>query len=204
MSHDQLLRAYETRFRLTITSRNVSKLALQQAYKCALESEATLSTALVKPAKSANQCPRAHPITTTEFTVTRDPTTRSIQGPYGDPATIVHSLQTSIRQAFPGGPPPFNLLGGQWSSQLSSNFVLTFAGQPPNDNIKRYSAVLCSPFGPGATILPQCGYTRVSINFVPITYDDQGNRPSSEILAHEIEANAAFHGATIISQPKWL
>jgi len=205
MSHDQLLQAYETRFRLTITSRNVSKLALQQAYKRALESEAALSTAPAQPAKKpTNPRPRARPITTTEFTVTRDPTTRALQGPQGDPAAIVRSLQTSIRQAFPGGPPPFSLLGGCWSSQLSSNFVLTFSGQPSNDDVKQYSAVLCSPFGPGATILPQRGYTCVSINFVPITYDDQGNRPSSDVLSREIEANAAFHGAVIVSPPKWL
>jgi len=204
MSRDQLLRAYESCFRLTITSRNVSKLALQQAYKRALESEAALHTAPAQPAKSTNPCPRVRPITTTEFTVTRDPSTRALQGLQGDPAAIVRSLQTSIRQAFPGGPPPFNLLGGWWSSQLLSNFVLTFSGQPSNDNIKRYSAVLCSPFGPGATILPQRGYTHVSINFVPITYDDQGNRPTSEILSREIEANAAFHGAIIVSPPKWL
>jgi len=204
MSRDQLLRAYETRFRLTVTSRNVSKLALQQAYKRALESEAAISTAPVKPAKPATQRPRARPISTTEFTITRDPSTRAIHGPQGDPAAIVRSLQTSIRQAFPGGPPPFTLLGGRWSSQLSSNFVLTFSGQPSNDNIKRYSAVLCSPFGSDATILPQRGYTRVSINFVPITYDDQGNRPSTDVLSREIEANQAFNGAVIVSPPKWL
>jgi len=204
MSRDQLLRAYETRFRLTVTSRNVSKLALQQAYKRALESEAAVSTAPVKPAKPATQRPRARPITTTEFTVTRDPSARATHRPLGDPAAIVRSLQTSIRQAFPGGPPPFTLLGGRWSSQLSSNFVLTFSGQPSNDDIKRYSAVLCSPFGPGASILPQRGYTRVSINFVPITYDDQGNRPSTEILSRELEANPAFHSAVIVSPPKWL
>ena len=191
-------------FRLTVTSCNVSKLALQQAYKRALESEAALSTAPAKPAKTANQRPHARPVNTTEFTITRDPTTCAIQGPQGDPAAIVCSLQTSIRQAFPSGPPPFNLLGGRWSSQLSSNFVLTFAGQPSNNDIKRYSTVLCSPFGSGATILPQRRYTRVSINFVPITYDDQGNRPSSDSLSREIEANAAFHGATIVSPPKWL
>jgi len=204
MSRDQLLRAYESRFRLTITSCNVSKLALQQVYKRALESEAALSTAPAQPAKSTNSRPRARPITTTEFTITHDPTTLALQGPQGDPAAIVRSLQTSIRQAFPGGPPPFNLLGGRWSSQLSSNFVLTFSGQPSNDDIKCYSAVLCSPFGPGATILPQRGYTRVSINFVPITYNDQGNRPTSDILSREIEANAAFHSAVIVSPPKWL
>jgi len=204
MSRDQLLRAYETRFRLTVTSRNVSKLALQQAYKRALESEAAISSAPAKPAKPTTQRPRARPISTTEFTITRDPSTRATQGPQGDPAAIVRSLQTSIRQAFPGGPPPFTLLGGRWSSQLSSNFVLTFSGQPSNDDIKRYSAVLCSPFGSDATILPQRGYTRVSINFVPITYDDQGNRPSSDILSREIEANQAFSGAIIVSPPKWL
>jgi len=204
MSCDQLLRAYETRFRLTVTSHNVSKLALQQAYKRALESEAAISTAPVKPAKPATQRPRARPISTTEFTITRDPSTRAIQGPQGDPAAIVQSLQTSIRQAFPGGPPPFTLLGGCWSSQLPSNFVLTFSGQPSNDDIKRYSAVLCSPFGSDATILPQRGYTHVSINFVPIIYDDQGNRPSTEALSREIEANQAFHGAVIVSPPKWL
>jgi len=136
--------------------------------------------------------------------ITHDPTMCALQGPHGDLAAIVRSLQTSIRQAFPGGPPPFNLLGGCWSSQLSSNFILTFAGQPSNDDIKRYSAVLCSPFGSRAVILPQCGYTHVSINFVPITYDDQGNRPSLEALAREIKANAAFNGATIVSPPKWL
>ena len=204
MSRDQLLQAYESRFHLRVTSRNVSKRALQQAYKRALENEAALSTAPTKPSKPTTQKPRPRPVSTTEFTVIRDPSMRAIQGPQGDPAAIVRSLQTSIRQAFPGGPPPFHLLGGRWSSQLSSNFVLTFAGLPSNDDIRRYSTVLCSPFGPGSSILPQRGYTRVSINFVPITYDSKGNRPSSDELSREIEANAAFHGATIVSPPKWL
>ena len=202
LSRDQLLTAYESRFRLRVTSRNVSKLSLQVAYKRALESEAALSTA--PPSKPSNQRPKPRPVNTTEFTVTRDPSTVAIRGPQGDASAIVRSLQTSIRQAFPGVNPPIHLLGGRWSSSLSSNFVLTFSGTPSNDDIKRYSAVLCSPFGPGATILPQRGYTRISINFVPILFDADGNRPSSDTLANEINSNATFNGVTCVSPPKWL
>ena len=64
--------------------------------------------------------------------------------------------------------------------------------------------VLCSPFGPGATILPQRGYTRISINFVPILFDADGNRPSSDTLSNEINSNATFNGVTCVSPPKWL
>ena len=202
LSRDQLLTAYESRFRLRVTSRNVSRLSLQTAYKRGLESEAALSTA--PPPKPSNQRPKPRPVNTTEFTVTRDPSTVAIRGPQGDASAIVRSLQTNIRQAFPGVNPPIHLLGGRWSSSLSSNFVLTFSGTPSNDDIKRYSAVLCSPFGPGATILPQRGYTRISINFVPILFDADGNRPSSDTLANEINSNAAFNGVTCVSPPKWL
>ena len=202
MSRDQLLTAYESRFRLCVTSRSISKLSLQMAYKRNLKLEATTTTAL--PPKPANQRPKPHPVNTTEFTVTRDPSTVAIRGPQGDVAAIVRSLQTSIRQAFPGVNPPIHLLGGRWSSSLSSNFVLTFSGTPSNDDIKRYSAVLCSPFGPGTTILPQRGYTRISINFVPIILDADGNRPSSDTLTNEINSNATFNGITCVSPPKWL
>ena len=204
LSRDQLLTAYESRFRVRFTSRNVSKLSLQMAYKRNLEAEAALSVNAPAPSKPASQRPKPRPVNTTEFTVTRDPSTVAIRGPQGDVAAIVRSLQTSIRQAFPGVSPPIHLLGGRWSSSLSSNFVLTFSGTPSNDDIKRYSAILCSPFGPGTSILPQRGYTRISINFVPIILDADGNRPSSDNLANEINSNATFNGVTCVSPPKWL
>ena len=204
LSRDQLMTAYESRFRVRVTSRTASKLSLQMAYKRGLETEAALSAAPSKPSKPANQRPKPRPVNTTEFTVTCDPSTVAIRGPQGDASAIICSLQTSIRQAFPGVNPPIHLLGGHWSSSLSSNFVLTFSGTPSNDDIKRYSAVLCSPFGPGATILPQRGYTRISINFVPIVLDADGNRPSSDTLANEINSNATFNGVTCVSPPKWL
>lgn len=117
---------------------------------------------------------------------------------------IVHSLQTSICQAFPGITPLIHLLGGHWSSSLSSNFVLTFSGTPSNNDIRCYSAILCSPFGPGATILSQCSYTHISINFVPIILNADGNRLSSDTLANKINSNTTFNGVTCVSPPKWL
>jgi len=140
----------------------------------------------------------------TEFTITRDPSTIALQGPHGDPAAIVRSLQTHICQAFPGSPPPITLLSGRWSSQLHSNFVLTFSGQPSNNDVLHFRHVLCSPFRPGASILPQRGYTRISIGFVPIIYDAQGNRPTSEALTAELELNDAFKGLRVVSKPQWL
>ena len=94
MTRDQLLTAYESRFRLRVTSRNVSKLSLQMAYKRNLELEAVTATA--PPPKPANQRPKPRLVNTTEFTVTRDPSTVAIRGPQGDAAAIVRSLQTSI------------------------------------------------------------------------------------------------------------
>jgi len=162
----------------------------------------TSSSSTAPPANHSK--PRARPVSTMEFTITRDPSTVTLQGPRGDPTAIVRSLQTSICQAFTGGPPPITLLSGRWSSQLHSNFVLTFSGQPSNNDILRFRHVLCSPFGPGASILPQCGYTHISIGFVPIIYDAQGNCPTSEALTAELKLNEAFRGLRVVSKPQWL
>ena len=209
MTRDQLLLAYETRFGTKVTSRDASKQSLINAYKGLRAQQAALrafsaAAAPPKPATSKPNPPKPRPVSTTEFTITRDPTAAAISGPHGDAASIVRSLQTSLLQAFPGVTPPFKLLGGRWSSALSSNFVLTFAGNPDNDDIKRYSAILCRPFGPGSTILPQRGYTRISINFVPILLDERGDRPSTDTLFSEIMSNAAFNGVVCVSPPKWL
>ena len=209
MTRDQLLLAYETRFGTKVTSRDASKQSLINAYKGLRAQQAALrafsaAAAPPKPAPSKPNPPKPRPVSTTEFTITRDPTVAAISGPQGDAAGIVRSLQTSLLQAIPGVTPPFKLLGGRWSSALSSNFVLTFAGNPNNDDIKRYSAILCRPFGPGSTILPQRGYTRISINFVPILLDEDGNRPSTDTLLSEIMSNAVFNGVVCVSPPKWL
>ena len=162
------------------------------------------TTASALPQASRPQRPRPCPVITTEFTVTIDPATVALRGPKGDPAAIVRSLQTAIRQSFQGNLPLVTLLSGRWSSQLSSNFVLTFAGQPSNNAVFRLRTVLLSPFQPGVSLVPQRGYTRVAVHSVPIVLDEQGSRPSSDALASELASNEACQGLCIINPPKWL
>jgi len=182
MMRNQIICNYEVHFNATVHTCGASKNSLIFAYKHTCSTEAaSFVPALAPPAAPSSSSssqpanhshPHAHPISTTDFTIIRDPSTIALQTPQSDPALLVWSLQTSLRQAHPGGAAlPFNLLSGRWSSQLSANFVLTFAGQPSNNDILHYCHVYV-PFGPGASILPQQGYTCVSINFVPVIYDD--------------------------------
>jgi len=145
MMRNQIVRNYEVHFNATVRTRGASKESLIFAYKHARSTEAAAfippktqshasSSSSSQPTNRSRPCP--HPVSTTEFTILRDPSTIALQGPHADPASLVCSLQTSPRQARPGGAAlPFNLLSGRWSSQLSANFVLTFAGQPSNDDI---------------------------------------------------------------------
>jgi len=215
MMRNQIICNYEVHFNATVRTYGASKNSLIFAYKHACSTEAASFVRTPAPpaapfssssSQSANcSCPHARPISTTDFTIIRDPSTIALQIPQGDPASLVQSLQTSLHQACPGGAAlPFNLLSSRWSSQLSANFVLTFAGQPSNDDILCYHHVLCTPFGPRASILPQQGYTCVSINFVPVIYDDEGNCALSKELWRQLEINDAFKGLHVVSAPRWL
>jgi len=133
----------------------------------------------------------------------RSPLAHTLQQPKGDPAAIVRSLQTAIRQAFGNNNPPISLLSGRWSSQLSSNFVLTFAGMPSNDDVLKFSATLCSPFSLGSSIMPQKGFTQVIVHSVPIVYSNRV-QPDSKTLSSELARNEACVGLRVIQQPKWL
>ena len=88
MSRDQLVRAYETQFSAKVNAPNASKLSLKITYKRALEHEtSTIRPEATKPTQPQTQAPnpprpRARPVVTTEFTVTRDPASRTLQGPY--------------------------------------------------------------------------------------------------------------------------
>jgi hypothetical protein len=83
-------------------------------------------------------------------------------------AEIVRTLHTTINQAHGGGPAQITLLLGQWSLCLSHNFVLTFAGKPTNDQVYKYHAILTSPFGSVARIVPQEGFTKIVIHSIPV------------------------------------
>ena len=219
LTHGQLINAIEIKFRTRVRSQNAAKSALVALYLRLLKTDpykgqvipvgqadayVTAQKTNSNPPNSTNQThPRPRPVSTTEYTITRDPSTRSIQQPKTDPTAIIRSLQTAIRQANGGANPPITLLSGRWSSQLSSNFVLTFSGTPSIDDVVRFSKTLCSPFGPGSSLVPQRGFTRVIIHSVPIVYSD-GVRPSPTILSREIAQNETCKGLRVVQQPKWL
>jgi len=132
MMRNQIIHNYEVHFNATIRTCGTSKQSLIFAYKHAHSNEAASfvpapaaltatssshSSSSSAPPATNHSRPRAHPISTTDFTILCDPSTIALQGPHGDPASLVRSLQTSLRQACPGGASlPFTLLSGHWSS----------------------------------------------------------------------------------------
>ena len=203
LTRDQLINAYEVRFDCRVTSRSTSKLALIIAYKKALATQVSVAPAAPAPPKPTTTRPRARPLITTEFTITRNPSTRALQGLKPDPAVIVRSLQTAIRQAYQGSNPSVSLLSGRWSSQLSSNFVLIFAGQPSNDEIFRLRDTLLRPFQPGASLLLQRGFTRIILHSIPVVRTN-GDVPSSDELLAELRSNQVCQGLFLVAPPKWI
>jgi len=196
--HDRLIEAYKVCFNCWVMSRSASKVALIAAYKRDLAKLPSVSIPATNPPKANPTHPHARPLVTTEFTVTH-----ALQGPQRDAAAIVCSLQTSICQAYTGSNPSMTLLSGRWSSQLSLNFVLTFAGQPSIDKIFRLCRTLLSPFQPRASLVPQCGFTRIILHSVPVVRTN-GVIPSSEELMAELGVNPVCQNLRIISPPKWI
>jgi len=198
LSCDRLIEAYEVRFNCQVTSRSASKVALIAAYKRDLAKLPSVSIPATNPPKANPTRPHARPLVTMEFTVTC-----ALQGPQRDVAAIVRSLQTSICQAYAGSNPSVTLLSGRWSSQLSSNFVLTFAGQLSIDEIFRLRGTLLSPFQPGASLVPQRGFTRIILHSIPVVRTN-GVIPSSEELTAELGVNPVCQNLRIVSPPKWI
>jgi len=221
LSPTEIINAFEIRFRSKVISRTAGKDTLINMYLRFAkddpyarqvipvgQADAYVAQRDQAQAQAQNQTrprrqPRPTPVVTTEYTIMRSPSARTLQKPKGDPAAIVRSLQTAIRQAFGNNNPPISLLSGRWSSQLSSNFVLTFAGTPSNDDVLKFSSTLCSPFGPGSSIMPQKGFTRVIIHSVPIVYSN-GVRLDTKMLSSELARNEVCVGLQVIQQPKWL
>jgi len=154
LSCDQLICAIEVRFQVSVKHRSASKAAYIQLYTNNLTKEAATLTAPI-PQASKLLRPRAQPVITLEFTITRRPDTTAVSQPKTDPATIVGDLQRAIRQHYNGANSPLSLLSGRWGSNLSHNFILTFAGRVDNAEILRIHKILIQPFGPGASIVPQ-------------------------------------------------
>ena len=160
------------------------------------------------PSAPLPQRPRARPANqsamyNTEFTVLASAEGVSMQRPKEKPEDIVRSLRTAINQLHSGGPALVTLLSGRWSSQLSHNFVLTFSGHPTNDQVFQYRSVLTAPFGPGAHLVPQKGYTRIILHGVPLIRRQDGSPETSLTLINEIKRNQVCRDLLIVNAPTW-
>jgi hypothetical protein len=109
----------------------------------------------------------------------------------------------AMNQQHGGGPAKVSLLSGRWSSQLNHNFVLTFAGHPTNDDVYKYRSVLTSPFGLGAKLVPQTGYTRIILHGVPLIRQQDGTPETSHTLLLEITRNPICESLLIVNAPTW-
>ena len=119
-----------------------------------------------------------------------------------DAASIIRQLQNTIRTSLPPNVRPCaELIGGRWSSQSSTNFVLTFGGQPSNDDILSLHEVFYDFFGPGSLLLPARGYTCILFNLVPIP---SLPLPSPSDLLAELGLNPVCQGLTIVAPPHWV
>ena len=134
MTAGQVRSAYLLRFGGCL-GRHHTKAGVVEAYLSKVRSE---SSSAPKPS------PPPKILQLTEFTVVRDPDSFGLKahncvdnlGRRCDAASVVRQLQSLIRSALPPqAHPRAELIGGRWSSQPSSNFLLTFGGQLSNDNV---------------------------------------------------------------------
>ena len=159
------------------------------------------SAALTRPrACPANQVA----LYNTEFTVQVGADSVAVRRPKEKAEDIVRSLRTAMNQLHAGGHALVTLLSGRWSSQLSHNFVLVFAGQPTNDQVYKYRAILTAPFGPGAHLVPQKGYVRMQLHSVPLTRGSNGRPVSTSTLMSEIKRNPVCDDILFMNAPTWV
>jgi hypothetical protein len=183
MTNSQIISNLQTKFRITIHNLGVNKKSLIHLF-LSCQSQAnpidlmspppsppvittlavtTHATPLITShlhARPANQTAKLN----SEFTVLAHLAEVATHAKKLPPAEIVHNLHTAMNQLHRGKPPLDTLLMGQWSSSLTHNFVLTFTGHPPSDDVYKYRSVLTSPFRPGAALIPQEGYMKVVIH----------------------------------------
>jgi hypothetical protein len=96
----------------------------------------TVQTPPQQTAGNRTQCngsPKPRPTMTTWVIRRRsDTVTIEFQHPFGgNSVKLTRQIQTAIRQASGVPEPLLTLLMGRWSTGLTNNFLLIFAGQPP-------------------------------------------------------------------------
>ena len=177
-----------------------SKDAIIASYVARVHAPAKLPVAPKPPAPKA--------ITLTQYTVVRNPSSAGltcINAKNTDTAPLVRRLQHVIRQQFPSDQKlPVDLIGGRWSSQFSSNFVLIFNGQPGNATVMRCREVFFDAFSSDCVIVPQYGYSCILLNGVPVCRCDDSSLSTPDELCSELQVNSLCSDITLFSPPRWL
>ena len=215
MTKAQIVSLLKTRYQVTSSMARASKASVVNTF-LSHQSRAN-PVVLVSPTPSPQQTPavattrappRARPANqaarlNTEFTVLAHPAEVATRAKKLDLAELVRTIRTAINQAHSGGAAQITLLSGHWSSHLNHNFVLTFAGKPTNDMVYRYCSILTAPFGTGARLIPQDGFTKVVIHSVPVEWDSEGRPASTTTLIDELKRNPVCEGLTFVNPPRW-
>ena len=131
-------------------------------------------------------------VNTTEWTISHKQNTESVNftKPFnGDAVHLVQHIQTALRQNTALSEPPLTLIAGRWSSGLTSNFVLTFAGRPPAKLVKAHQPTLLEKFPAIFDLFCNEGLKKYIILGIPMVKDTEGCLPSQQQLFQEFARN---------------
>ena len=197
MMHLQTVNAFNAHFSGTFTTTDITKDGVISAY-----------LSRVEPVPRPCGQPGKIPLHTSEWTIVCGASLPDAQGPHEDPVKLVRCICQDIAGvSAPNSTPELQLLGGWWSSQVSLNFVLIFAGQPDSKVVMKYCNHLLRPFRAGCQLAPQKGYTRVMINGVCTmqAHDGfDGALPSHLLLKEELTTNAMWQGIQLLGDICWV
>jgi hypothetical protein len=115
-----------------------------------------------------------------------------------DPSIIMRQVCAGLKVA----KSPLVLLSGRWAS-FSNNFVFTFTGTIPFQDLLEISHHLTQPF-PGSHLVPCSGWSRVTFNGVP-AFDPETNEVyTSECLLEEVKRNLLCTNLHFVLHPRWV
>jgi hypothetical protein len=100
---------------------------------------------------------------------------------------------------------PILLKAGHWSIHPCSrgNFVYSFDGCIPFDQIIPYEHILLNPFLGSSQLWPSLGWTRLLAHGVP-TMDLDGTVFGPDALQEEVKAMPGLESANFAMAPRWL
>jgi hypothetical protein len=103
---------------------------------------------------------------------------------------MVKAIETCLRQAVSDTTLPITVLTRQWWSPLSSNFMLTLAGTPNVNLVRKYREAILKPFGENIfNLVPNEGQTRLTFQGIPIFRHEDGSLLTSQELKVKLGCN---------------